>query len=240
MNQNQVADDFKAFSEPSPEEKEKARKEKEARAKKMEQEQRKLKPEQIKAAEKLTEQMKAEAEAEEKAKLLMQYIEHLKFMEEYHAERVPLLGLPKTVSAKNSCEQLRVWIKTMQQECGKKGGLDAVKLLWMKGFETFEYVNEGAPFGLHVEGIGGYAGQMITPRMSPEGTLVPGPAVPLLAEFAVKHSGWFYTSVEVRLGMMILDLIAQVHRLNTQKDVNVEKAAKAAPSNKTKEAVNKI
>jgi hypothetical protein len=184
--------------------------------------------------------MKADQEAGEKAKLIQQLHDYMKHMKEYYPDRLEFVKAPKNFGPKNSVEELRVWVKDIQNELGKKGGFEIVKMLWSEGFKLFEQLNEGGRFGLQVQGLGVVAAQSVMPRQLPDGSIIHGPATPTLAEFAVKHSNWFTSDVDTRVAMMAVELVAGVHRMNTQKDLNVQKAATTNVSKDTKDKMEAL
>lgn len=227
-NNQQVTEDFGAFTAPPPEvtaaavkAKEKA---KEAAAKKAS-----VPKESKKAIDETMLQVKAEKEAAEKSKLLQKISDYQKHIKEYFPERVEFMKVPKNVGPKNTVEELRVYVHDLENELGKKGALEVVKGLWVKGFQAFEKLNEHERFGLNVIGIGTVAQSSVTSRILPGNEMVAGPAVPTLAEFSIKYASWFSTSVEARLAMMVFEIITGVHQMNTQ-------VAPAAAKATTKEA----
>lgn len=207
----QVQDDFTAFSQLTPEEVEAERRQQKMAEKKAQE----LRPEQLKAADKMTEQMKEERQAKLKADLIQQGTDYLKLIKEYHPEKLDSLKV-KVFSNKLTVEEMRIAIRDMQTELGKKGGLEFAKVLWVEGFKMFEKVNEDKRFGLNVTNLGRVAENSVLPRQKEDGTIMPGPAVPTLAEFCVKHSTWFTTDVDVRLLMYAINMISTVHRINEQ------------------------
>lgn len=237
---NQVTADFAAFAAPPPGEVSELRKAKERQEAMLKADEKRLKPEQLKAAAKLTDEMKAESEAAEKAKLLQKLNDYMKLVKEFHPERAEFLKVPKNYGVKNTCEELRIYIHDIQTELGKKGGLDMVKMMWAEGFKVFEKLNEGERFGLNVRGLGEAAQMSLMSRKYPDGTVVVGPAVPTLAEFCCKHSTWFTTDVDVRVVLMAVEMVASVHRLNTKQDINVDKAANTPVSKQTEDLMKKL
>ena len=138
MNDNnmphvQVQDDFASFSAPDPKVAAANAKKQEAARKKEAELQKKLKPQQMKAADDLTKKMKEEDEAVLKADLIQQLHDYMKLIREYHPERAEFLKVPKNFGAKNTVEELRIWIRDVQTELGKKGGLEFAKVLWKEG-----------------------------------------------------------------------------------------------------------
>lgn len=119
----QVSEDMSAFSAPPPEVQAAQRKEREKKQKEAERLQKKVTPGQMKAAQDLTDQMKAEKEAEQKSALIQKLTDMVKLIKEYYPERAQFLKIPKTFGAKNSCEELRVWIADCRAELNKRGGL---------------------------------------------------------------------------------------------------------------------
>ena len=139
-----------------------------------------------------------------------------------------------------SVEELRIAIKDIQNDLGKRGALEIVKMGWVNLFKTVEQVNEDGWMGINTVGAGKVAQNMVFDRQTPEGDIIPGPAVPTLAEFATKYSHWFSTSVEWRLGFMIVNTFSEIHRINTSAGINVA-AAKSTPiSKETAELAKKL
>lgn len=239
MNPEIARDDLEAFSAPPPEERIAAEKEAARRAKDDARQAKALRPEQIKMAAKLNEEMKADAEAAEKARLIQQLADYLKLLAEYYPERREYVRAPKNFGPKNSCEELRVWIKEVENELGKQGGLQTLKMAWVEGFKFFEQVNATHRFGLHVEGIGAVAQRQVSNVQLPDGTVVPGEMTPTLAEFAVKYNSWFSSSVEWRLAMAVMNMVAGVHRINMMQG-NVQKAAETPVAKETANKIKKL
>lgn len=239
MSFDQLAsDDFAAFTAPDPAAMASQKKEAETKAKEREKKEKILKPEQLKAAKELTESMKADKEASEKSDLIQRIRDYLKLIQEYHPERLEYVRVPKTFGPKNTVDELRVWVKDLENELGKKGGLDTVKMLWVEGLKLAE--KSGSMFGLNLKGCGIVAENSVANRQLPDGSVVVGPAVPTLAEFAVKYSSWFSTSVEMRLALMTMNIISAVHRMNSGADLDVPKAATTPVSAKSADLMNKI
>jgi hypothetical protein len=240
MNMNQqVTADLAAFSEPPPEVLAAQKKEAEARAKKEAANSKALKPEQLKMAQKLTDQMKEEQEAVVKADLIQKLNDYIKLVEEFHPDRVEHLRVKKA-TPKMTIEELRIAIRDIQNDLGKRGALDVVKMGWVNLFKGVEQLNEDSWMGFNSTGAGKMAENMICDRRTAEGEIVPGPAVPTLAEFATKYGHWFSTGVEVRLALMVANTFATIHRINTNAGLNVA-AAKATPaSEKSAELAKKL
>jgi hypothetical protein len=169
-------------------------------------------------------------------------MDYMKLMNEYHPERVEFLKVPAKFGPKNTCEELRIWIDDVKTELGKKSALDYVKLAWVEGSKVFERINTAedgsSRFGLQVQGLGQAAVNSIVPRQMQDGTIVHGPAVPTLAEFAVEHQRWFQSSVNWRMCMMAVEMIAAVHRANTR--TNVAKAQQTPISEETEELMKEL
>jgi hypothetical protein len=230
MNDNQqVTEDFGAFTAPPPEVMAAAIKAKE-KAKETASKKSAMPKDAKKAIDETMLQAKAEREAAEKSKLLQKISDYQKHIKEYFPDRVEFIKVPKNVGPKNTVEELRVFVHDLENELGKKGALEVVKGLWVKGFQAFEKLNEGQRFGLNMTGVGVVAQNSVQNRMIPQtGETVVGPAVPTLAEFSIKYASWFSTSVEARMAMMVFEIITGVHQMNTQ-------VAPAAAKATTKEA----
>ena len=80
----QVSSDMEAFSAPPPEVAAKMAKDLAAAKKKEEQASKALKPEQLKMAQKLTDQMNEEQQASVKADLIQKLNDYIKLVKEYH------------------------------------------------------------------------------------------------------------------------------------------------------------
>lgn len=239
--EDQAGKDFSLFSAPDPKVVAEEKKEKE-KAAKTRAAASKLKPEQTKAAQQLSENLRADVEALEKMRLIDRLNDYMKLFKEYYSDRVEFLKVPKKYGANNSVDELRVWVKECESELGKKNGLDYVKLGWVEGFKLFETINKNRKFGLDVRGIGGAAAYSIADQEPDEenGKPVPGPAVPTLAEFSIKYGHWFSSSVEVRMALMAINMIMGVHRANTNADINVQKAATTGVSQQTADLMNQL
>jgi len=238
MNSNLVQEDFAAFSAPDPKQAAAEAKIREAQMKKEADLEKKLKPQQMKAAAELTEQMKSEQEAVMKADLIQKLHDYLKLMKEYHPERLEFLRIPKNFGAKNSIEELRVWIRDCETELSKKGGLEFAKVLWVEGFKNLELLSEYTP--AKFQGLGQVAELMIRDRQLQDGTIVHGPAIPTLAEFCVYHSNWFQTSVDVRMLLMVGNMLADVHRYNTRREEEGAGPESKPASEKAKKKVDDL
>jgi len=245
MNERHAAEDFSAFTGPDPETAA-AMKKKAASTK----EKSKISPEHLKQAEKLADDLKAEKEAGKKSELIQRISDYIKHIKEFHPERVDFIKVPKTYGPKNTVAELTVWVKDLENELGKRGGLDVAKVVYVEAFSWLEKLNEKTDLGL--KGIETAArmslanrryepGTMIpgTSRIS-EGEIVPGPAVPTLAELCVKYSSWMTASVEVRFGLMIANMISGVRRANAQEGINVQKAAETNVSAESTALMNQL
>jgi hypothetical protein len=93
-------------------------------------------------------------------------------------------------------------------------------------------------YGLQVQGLGQAAVNSILPRQLENGTIIHGPALPTLAEFAVEHSKWFQTSVNWRMCMMAVEMVVGVHRANSR--MNVPKAQEAPISKESEDLMNEL
>jgi hypothetical protein len=172
--------------------------------------------------------------------LIQQLTEYVKFMEEYHPDRLGYISLPKKEYLKCSDEELAVAIKNIEAELGKRSGLDFVTMIWVNGLAMFEEAD-----WLHkqpLQGLGAAAASMVAPRRDQQGKpIAPGPAVPTLAEFAVKYSRWFSTSIEVRMLLMTTQLISGVRKANLHSESqNVQKQATTGVSKETEELMKNI
>lgn len=67
-----------------------------------------------------------------------------------------------------------------------------------------------------------------------------GPAIPTLAEFCVYHSAWFSTSVDVRMALMIGNMIADVARYNKARAEGEPDKSEKAASEKSKSKVKDL
>ena len=240
MNPEQVSADIAVFTAPPPEQAAQAAKDRKEREKKEAAFNKKLQPEQIKAAAALTDSMKAEAEAGEKSRLLQQIADYIRLIKEYHPDRFELLNNKiKTASVKNSVEELRVWVKDMQNDLGKKGGLEMAKVLWVQGCEFFEKINENGRFGLDMTNLGQAAKNTVATYQMPDGSVKVGSAVPTLAEFACKHSSWFTTDVDTRMVIMFIQMVDAVNKMNKEAP-NVARAETKAAGQKATDMVNNL
>ena len=226
----QVSADLEAFSAPAPEVAAKMAKDLAAAKKKEELNSKALKPEQLKMAQKLTDQMNEEQQAVVKADLIQKLNDHIKLVREYYPDRAEHLKV-KTATAKMTVEELRIAIRDIQADLNKRGALEAVKMGWVQLFKTAEELNKDNWTGYNITGAGRVGQTMLYDRRTPDGEVIPGPAVPTLAEFATKYSHWFSTGVEVRLGFLILNTFAEIHRINTGAGIDVA-VAKATPVSK--------
>jgi hypothetical protein len=238
MNSNsaQVTDDFSAFAAPDPKTAAENAKKLAATRKKEADLQKKLKPEQMKAANDLTDHMRSEDEAVLKGDLIQQLHDYMKLMREYHPERLEFLKIPKTFGIKNTVEELRIWIRDIQTELGKKGGLEFAKVIWVEGFKQIETLSVGTP--AKFQGLGQWAELQVTSRQLKTGEIVCGPAIPTLAEFCCYHSNWFSTGVDVRMMLMVGNMLSEIHRHNSQKEEGAPAVPEAKPA--SKEAKNKV
>ena len=240
ISEAQAAADAAMFSGPAPEELARLAKEREKKAKEREKMEKQLKPKQLELAQELTNSMKDEEEAVEKAKLIQKLSDYMKLIANYHPHLLDQFKIPKTgPSPKHSLEQLRIWIHDVESELGKQGGLDILKMLWVNAFKGWEQLNTDQALGLNQRGISIYAENMLMSRRTEKGEIIPGPAIPTLAEFACKHSNWFQTSVEWRLGMMVVEMVATVHKVNSEQPA-MQKAQSVPVSKQTKEAMDKL
>ena len=185
-------------------------------------------------------EMSEDEKATKKQKLIAQLTEYVKFIEEFHPDRREYIHLPKKDYLKCSDEELLVAIKGIEAELGKRSGLEFVKMIWVNGLGAFEQAEwlHGQP----LRGLGQAAEMMVQPQRDAKGTpIAHGPAVPTLAEFAVKYSSWFASSVEVRLLLMTTQLIAGVRKANLHNaSQNVQKQAETPVSKETEEMMKNI
>ena len=235
----QVSEDFAAFTAPDPVKAAEAKKA-EAAAKKGKKE---TMGQNAKVVDEMSEKAKEDKEAAEKSRLLTQIGDYVKHIKEYYPEREAYIKVPKNLSAKSTIQELKVYVKDLENELGKKGALDIVKGMWVKGLEFFEKVNEDERFGLNVTGLGHVARYSVAPRANPLGQNhppLPGPAVPTLAEFSIKYASWFSSSVEARMVMMVFEMISGVHRMNTNQNINVQRASQTPVSQETDDLMNQL
>lgn len=236
---NQAQEDFKTFMEADPALKKEQKKEADA-AKKQKGE---LTKEQVKLAGKFTEEMKQQkqeqVEAKEKEELIRKLGDYIAHMKQYYPEKLEALKVPKTFGAKNTLQELRVWVLQAEHELNKTGGLQTLEAAWRHGFAALEKFNsQFDPLGLDLTNLGTAAKFSLEPRQvqTEQGVIVvPGPAKPLLSEFAVKYSSWFSSSVEWRLGLMVVQMVIAVDTANKQ-GKKMEKPA----TEESKDAVNNL
>jgi hypothetical protein len=235
MNSGQIEVDMASFQQAPPEER-KAAAEKKAPPKPREQ----VRVERKAPAKEKAPEPTEEERINKKHKLIQQLTEYVKFMEEYHPERLEYISLPKKDYLKCLDEELAVAIKNIEAELGKRSGLEFVKMIWVNGLAMFEQAT-----WLHqqpLQGLGAAAEMMVSPMRDTQGKPVaPGPAVPTLAEFAVKYSSWFSSSVEVRMLLMTTQLVAGVRKANMHKESqNVQKQAATSVSRETEDLMKEI
>lgn len=237
---NQINDDFGAFTAPDPAEVEAMKKE---QAKK---EAAKAKaapkiPMPKKGTEKSAPVLSPEQEAAEKARLLGLINGYQNHIAEFFPDRLENVKIPKTLGAKNTIEELNVYVNALEAELGRNGAQTIVVNGWVGMFNLFEKVNEHKRFGLNCTGLGQYAQISVTPRMNPQTKqIMPGPATAVLNEFAIKYGARFSTAVEWRLLFMAFELVAGVHRMNEGADINVAKAAQKEASADLKGKLNEL
>jgi len=168
-----------------------------------------------------------EKAAAARAKLLQRYLDYEKFLHEYHPERVVFLNLPQDAS-RLSDEQLTTMIKLIESDLGKKASMDLVVMGFVQLMKVAEQTEQYHKQPLH--GLEAAAVRMCTPQRHPDGHMVPGPAIPTLAEFAAKYSYIFSTGVEIRLALLISNTIIGVRNANLAAQENGQ--ANAAPQQK--------
>lgn len=152
-----------------------------------------------------------EKSAAARAKLMQRYLDYEKFLHEYHPERVVFLNLPQN-PAKLSEEELSMLIKLIESDLGKKASMDLVVMGFvqlMKIAEQTEHIHKQPLKGAEAAAV-----RMCTPQKHPDGHVVPGPAIPTLAEFAAKYSYIFSTGVEIRLALLISNTLISVRNAN--------------------------
>ncbi len=238
MNDNNaVAEDFAAFNAPPPEVQAEMKKQAAAAAKAKKPANTTAKDTKIVDA--ALERAREEKEVEEKARLLTLISDYLRHFKEYFPDRVEFLKVPKNVSAKNSLQELRIYVKDLENELGKRGAFDIVKKLHVNAADLFEQANEGKRFGLNMENLGLVARHSLAPRPQPDGSVLPGTAIPTLHEMSIKYASMFSSRVEFRYIMMVTEMIVAVHRAN-EAGGSISRAAQAEVSEETAELMKQI
>lgn len=238
MNDNNSAkEDFAAFTAPPPETQAELKKQAAAKAKKPTASAATAKS--AKVIDETLEAAREEREAEEKSKLLSLISDYLKHISEFYPERLEFIKIPKNVGAKNSVQELRVYVKDLENELGKRGAYDIVKRAYLGGMDLFEQINENKRFGVNAENLGLVARMSLQPRQLPDGRVGPGQAVPILNELSIKYSSMFSSRVEVRFVMMVAEMVIAVHRANEAGE-NISKASKTEVSDETAELMKQL
>lgn len=246
MNSNQAKDDFSTFSAPDPEVLEARKKEEAEKKKKAAKADAALRPEQLKAAEKFGQQIKEQKEKEvngpeHKAYLIETLADLRAHILKYKGEEVlASLRSPKNFGAKNSVEELEVWIAEARRILDSGTAQQTVFMIWREGSKAIEAGFKDNEWGIMFDGLGEVAAQSLMPRRTAEGVVLPGPAEPTLAELALKYKHWFSASVEVRAVLMFAEMLVTVHRINAQKALNVQEAATTKVSEETASKLNKL
>lgn len=239
MNDNNSAkEDFAAFTAPPPETQAEMKKQA-AAAKAKKPSTAAATAKSAKVVDETLEAAREEREAEEKSKLLSLISDYQKHISEFYPERLEFIKIPKNVGAKNSVQELRVYVKDLENELGKRGAYDIVKRAYLGGMDLFEQINEGKRFGVNVENLGLVARMSLQPRQLPDGRVGPGQAVPILNELSIKYSSMFSSRVEVRFVMMVAEMVIAVHRANEAGE-NISKASKTEVSDETAELMKQL
>lgn len=236
----QVQSDMSAFSQAPPEEREKAekemakrQKEAEARMKAAKKQAELLQPKQLEMAQKLVDLEKEEDSPEEKARLIRKIQAYLKKFK----GRLENVTIPKTFSAKNSVEDLRGYIATIEAELGRKGGAEIAQRLYVEGLKAVEsYTNHGQLVGMNLHNLGLVAEGQTLQRRLPSGEIITPPIGVLLEEFAIKYDDWFTSSVETRLLVATAEMVLAVHKMNSpEAQEGLRRAQETEASDDTKE-----
>lgn len=231
MNEQEAAETMKAFSESAPSAPKTSKPPKgKAEASRG--------PQLNAAAAAALKEAKEEKDALEKAALIRKIQEYLKLIRKYHPEKEEFIKVPKNFGLRTPLPELKVVLDDIQAELSRSSAVDSMKWIWMEGFSQWEKLNEGERFGMKMNGIGMAARNAVLSRQMPDGTIIPGPSVPLLEEFVIEYPGLFQSSVKFRLAQEVIQMIVAVHRMNASMDV--QRAATTQASEKSEDLMKDL
>jgi len=230
---SQVSDDFAAFQQTTPQDASFAKKLREQQEKDAKKAEAALKPKQLEMAQKLIDlgkEQKEEETADLKAPLIRKINAYLK----RYPDRLEHVKIPKTFGVKNTVDELKVFVKDIEHELGKKSGFEIARFAYVEGMKFLESTSATYnPFNLNLTNLGKLAEANTAVIVNKDGSRQEGPIAPVLEEFTIKHDNWFSTSVEVRLVITTMELVMACHRMNSPEVQATVKTAQTTPASTT-------
>lgn len=222
-----ISNDMASFSQTPPEkaaELKKRMKEEEAMRKRDEQ---LLKPKQLDAASKLVEVTKHEDEKNAKASCLRKINAYVK----QFPERLKGMNVTPAKGAKASLDELEIMLADVEHQMGKSGGIDLLCLAYSQGAAGLEELHHvWNPLKLNLDHLGDVVNANMDKKLKP-----------LFEEFAIKHENWFSSSVETRIVLTTMEIIAATNRMNSAEVRAATAKAAGTPADPIiAEAANKL
>lgn len=235
----QAAKDFDRFTAASPEDMEKEKKARAAAEKSKKTATKKVTPAQMEAAAKLSEKAKDDSEAAEKVRLFDLLGDYKRILAEYYPNRIEFVQVPKNIPSTAALSDLKLYVKMYEREFGKKSGMGIAVNLLSQGAGALEKFTANERFGLNLRGLQMGVSYELQPKENQDGEMVPSELAALLAELTAKHGNLFNSRVEIRFAMAIMNIVVNVHRVNTEAKIAMNKASKPV-SEVTAAAMNNL
>ncbi len=223
MNGDQITADFAAFGAGTTTVNVNELKERQEQLRKLEERvEKQVRPEQIKVAQKLAEDVAHDRDQKEKAKIYAVIVDYYKAFPDKLNEFPP----PKHYGAKVTLEQLKTQKAEMERRLGQGGGLGILRQGYFKLIDIAEKYREHLPEGYNnLENAGKCARAMCDGSENDE-------VSPLLYEFSIKYASWFNVAVEYRLAFATANMLAVINQVNSQGAKSVLNKANTTPSSK--------
>lgn len=212
-----ASEDFSRFQQAPPGDKSQAKIMKEKQDKMAKRDEAVLKQKQLDAAATLIDVTRKSDESEERASLLRKIHAYT----QKFPERLKQLSMTPAKESKADIEDLRHLVIDMEHELGKGTSarmLTSAHVLVLTQLESVSH--KWNPLKLNLDQLQNVA------TANADKVLLP-----LWEEFAIKHADYFSTSVETRLVVATIEIIAATHRLNSQNARQTINKAVNTPAN---------
>lgn len=150
----------------------------------------------------------------------------------YEREFPEQLGEVKTTkqfAAKATLEEMKMKLADIEHELGKGAAFSFVTTGYQQACATIERIQASNPIlPWNITNLGEASKLASSVYQLPDGSIHKGHMIAPLKELSIKYSDWFSQRVEVRIILGTIQMMQEVHRINTEGP----KVAKAAQEKK--------
>jgi len=133
------------------------------------------------------------------------------------SEQLSEVRTTKQFAAKASLEEMKMKLADIEHELGKGAAFSMVVAGYQQACATIEKVQAKTPFlPWNIANLGEASKLASSVYQLPDGSVHKGNMIAPLKELSIKYSDWFSQRVEVRIILGTIQMMQEIHRINTE------------------------